>query len=325
MVRITEFIDVNCYISLIMSRRFAVLIALIAFATSPAIVLAQDAVTPGASRTPAGATGTTNASTLPAARKPVLQTPSSPATNPAGEPQSTASEPPQIIVNPPAPVVQPWTWREQVAWGADIVLAVLGYAGIMLFLRFLKRIERNTESGATTAQAALDTAQAALEQTRALIQLERPWIVIRVEPSLTKENSFRVMATNRGRAPGKIVGLLDRVQLAVDETNLPATPEYEGAKSPARPEPIILLPSESVAIKTFSRDDVRSVCKTPEEFEKVELWEKNIFVYGRVTYRDMVSPTEEPAHTSDWCYWYIHGDKKSALTIAGTPEYNKHT
>lgn len=325
MLRDAELIHVNWYISLIMSRRFAVFIALIAFATSPAIVLAQAPVTPEANRAPARAVVSPNGSALPAARKPVAQAPLSTTTNPNTDPETAASQAPQIIVNPPAPVVAPWTWREQVAWGANIVLAVLGYAGIMLFLRMLKRVEQNTESGAATAQAALDTAQAALEQTRALVELERPWIVVRVEPSLTKENSFRVMATNRGRAPAKIVGLMDRVEVAVDETNLPTTPEYEGAKSPARPEPIILLPSESVAIKTFSRDDARTVCKTPEEFEKIELWEKNIFLHGRVTYRDMASSTEPPAHTTDWCYWYIHGDKKSALTIAGTPEYNKHS
>ncbi len=228
-------------------------------------------------------------------------------------------------MNPPPPVVEPWTWRERVAWGANIVLVVLGYFGIILFIRMLKKIETHTELGAVTAQAALDTAQSALAQTQAIVNSERPWIVVRVEPSLTKENSFRLMATNRGRSPARIVGLLDHVQIAIDETKLPAMPEYEGAKSAARPEPIVLLPSESVAIKTFSRDDVRSICKTPEEFEKIELWEKNIFLYGRVTYRDMTTSIEKPALETDWCYWYIHGDKKSALTIAGTPEYNKHS
>lgn len=205
------------------------------------------------------------------------------------------------------------------------MLAVLGYAGIMLFLSMLKKIERHTEAGAATAQAALDTAQAALAQTQAIINSERPWIVVRVEPSLTKENSFRLMATNRGRSPARIVSLVDQVQIAVDETNLPATPEYENTKPAARPEPIVLLPSESVAIKTFSRDDVRGICKTTEEFERIELWEKNIFLYGRVSYRDMLASPENPAHETDWCYWYIHGDKKSALSIAGTPEYNKHS
>ena len=50
------------------------------------------------------------------------------------------------------------------------MLAVLGYVGIMLFLSMLKKIERHTEAGAATAQAALDTAQAALAQTQAIDQ-----------------------------------------------------------------------------------------------------------------------------------------------------------
>ena len=295
-----------------MTWRSAVLIALLAVAPTPAPVSAQASGSSGANRPKPASTA-------------AVKSPANPAATPNSDQESGSNQPPQIIVNPPAPVVAPWTWRERVTWGANIVLAVLGYIGILLFLRMLKRIERHTESGGATAQAALDTAQAALIQTQAILDSERPWIVVRVEPSLTKENSFRLMATNRGRSPAKIVGLMDHIQIAVDETNLPAVPEYEGAKSAARPEPIVLLPGESVAIKTFSRDDVRSICKTSEEFERIELWEKNIFLYGRVTYRDMIAPTDKQAHETDWCYWYIHGDKKSALTIAGTAEYNKHS
>ncbi|MGA7858345.1 MAG: hypothetical protein WCA11_10490 [Terracidiphilus sp.] len=224
---------------------------------------------------------------------------------------------------PPAPVL--WTWHDRALWGANIVLAVLGYVGIILALRALKHIKRHSESGAATAQAALEAAQTALSQTQAIIDAERPWIVIRVEASLTKENSFKVMATNRGRAPAKIFALLDQVRIAVDETQLPESPEYATMKPGARPEPVVLLPSESVAIRVFSRDDVRSFCETDDEFEKVKLWEKNIFLHGRVTYREMISIPDKPAYETDWCYWCIHGEKKSAMTIAGPPNYNKHS
>jgi hypothetical protein len=209
-------------------------------------------------------------------------------------------------------------------WGAYVILAVLGYVGIMLALRALKHIKHNTESGAVAAQAALESAHAALTQTQAIIDAERPWIVIRVEASLTKENTFKVMATNRGRSPAKIFALWDQVRIAVDETQLPESPEYATMKAGARPEPVVLLPSESVAIRIFSREDVRSFCENDEEFEKVKLWEKNIFLHGRVTYRDMISLPEKQPYETDWCYWCIHGEKKSAMTIAGPPNYNKH-
>lgn len=310
----TESLLLGWYSSLIMSKRSAVLIALVALATMPPIILAQEPDSTGAAVTPSLSKPAHNASASTAQGATANQNGDAP-----------ANTPPQIIVNPSPPAPAPWTWRERVAWGANIVLAVLGYAGIMLFLRMLKSIERHTEASAATAQAAADTAQAALEQTQLLLEAERPWIVVRVEPSLTKENSFRVMATNRGRTPARIASLIDRVEIAVDETSLPATPEYEGTKTAARPEPIVLLPSESVPIKTFGREDARTVCKTPEEFEKIELWEKNIFLHGRIAYRDMTSATESEPFVTDWCYWYIHGDKKSALTIAGTPEYNKHS
>ena len=206
-----------------------------------------------------------------------------------------------------------------------MVLAVLGYAGIMLALRTLKTIERNSEIGAAAAQGALDASQALLAQNQLALEAQRPWIVVRVETSLTRENSFNLMASNRGRTPAKIVDLADRARIAADEPSLPDKPEYDDAKPVARREPVILLPGESMVLRSFSRDDVPAICKTDEELEKIKLWEKNIFIYGRVTYREMNSAADKKAYETDWCYWYIHGENKSALMIAGPPEYNKHS
>src|SRR5215472_8695484 len=40
---------------------------------------------------------------------------------------------PQIVVNAP-PSASPWTWHDQVLWGANLVLVILGYLGILLAL-----------------------------------------------------------------------------------------------------------------------------------------------------------------------------------------------
>jgi hypothetical protein len=235
------------------------------------------------------------------------------------------SQPPQIVVNSPSPANPPWAWYQRVAWAANIVLAVLGYVGIMLALRTLKNIERHAESNAAAVQVAQETASAALAQSQALVDSERPWIVVSVEPFLTMENSFKVMATNRGRTPARIVSTVDQVEVAADETHLAETPEFESVESGALPNPIILLPGESVGIRPFRREDVRAVCENDAQFERIELWQEKVFLFGRVTYMDMLSSPGKQVHETDWCCWYVHGEKESALLVAGPPEYNRHS
>ena len=309
-----------------MARRLVVLIALCAFAQTVAPVLGQEASDTGASRVNAPG------SSRPAAAPPRAAVPQStsplPNAAPAPGPESdagSAAQPPQIIVNSPPPAAAPWTWHDRALWGANIVLAVLGYVGIMLALRLLKNIDHNTKTSVEASQAALESASAALAQTQAFVNAERPWIVVTVEPFLTMENSFKVMATNRGRTPARLLTTEDHVRIAADEKSLPKSPEYDSASKTTLTEPLILLPGESVGIRPFSRDEVRSLCSSDEEFERVEIWEDKIFLYGCVTYKDLISVPDKQTHQTDWCCRYIHGETKSALVITGPPEYNKHT
>ena len=205
-----------------------------------------------------------------------------------------------------------------------MVLVILGYAGVLLAVRALKNIQRQTEFGVSAAQAALQCANAALESSQAIVDSGRPWIVITVEPFLTVEHGFKVMATNRGRTPARILAKADCVKVAPDESQLPVPPDYDSGKSATPFEPIILLPGESAGIRPFRRTDVRSYCASDEQFKKLETWEEKVFVYGRVIYRDLISPMDQPNHETDWCCWYVYGDK-DALVIAGPPEYNKHS
>lgn len=231
---------------------------------------------------------------------------------------------PQIVVNAPPPQPAPWTWHDKVLWGAELVLVILGYGGVLLALRTLKNIQRQTEFGVSAAQAALQVANASLESSQAIVDSGRPWIVITVEPFLTVEHGFKVMATNRGRTPARILAKADCVKIAPDETQLPATPDYDSGKSATPFEPIILLPGESAGIRPFRRTDVRSYCSSDEQFKKIERWEEKVYVYGRVIYRDLISPMDQPNHETDWCCWYVYGDK-DALVLAGPAEYNKHS
>jgi hypothetical protein len=271
----------------------------------------------------------------PAATRPIQPRPA-PVTTTTPPPTNANSTPdcngfpcdtpqPRVIpVNPP-PMPTPWPWYERVSWAAYVVLAALGYVGIMLALATLKKIERATEATEAAAQAAQNTSQAALLNAQAIIDSERPWILISVEPSLHTENGFTITATNRGRSPAQIVSTAEQVKIAADETQLPKKSEIDH-REPLTPQvPVILLPGEFVGLRTFSRGDARGFCESDEQFARIETWEEKIYLFGRVVYRDLIGPPESQFHQTDWCCWYIHGRQKSGLVTAGAPEYNLHT
>jgi hypothetical protein len=234
-------------------------------------------------------------------------------------------QPPHItIANPPSPPAS-WSLHEQISWAANLVLVILGYVGIMMGISLLRKIDRQTAYAETAADAAAASAQAALANAQAIIHAERPWILITVEPSRSAENSFTIMATNRGRTPARIIETAERSKIVLDEKRLPSPPEYKKEEPGPPLVPIILLPGESTPIQPFSREDVKGLCDSEERFKRIETWEEKVFLYGKVIYRDLIAATDDQLHETNWCCWYIHGRQSSGLVTAGPPEYNSHT
>jgi hypothetical protein len=232
--------------------------------------------------------------------------------------------PSHITIATPAPAAAPWPWQDRIAWAAHIILVVLAYVGVMLAIWLLRKIERQSHYAETTAQAAADSAKAALMYAEAQALTQRPWLVVTVEPEPGPHNRFTIVATNRGRSPTRIVTLVDEIATARDEAHLPPSPAFKNEAKPPR-APIILLPGEATGLKTFSRDDVKSVVETAEDLRRVEAWESKIYLFGVVTYIDLRAPAGKEPYETGWCCWYIHGHQKSGMVIAGTPEYNRHT
>jgi hypothetical protein len=251
--------------------------------------------------------------------------PATPTTQPDCESSPCDYQPAHITIATPAPAPAPWTLQERVQWVAIILLVILAYTAILLALSLLRKIERQSRYGEAAAQAAAETAQAAVLQVHATIRAERPWVLIAVEPSLSIENGFAVTATNRGRSPARIVNTVDKITTAIDQAHLPETPQYDDAAPNAALASVILLPGESIGIKTFSRENVKSVCLTEEKLNRVERWQEHILLYGKVTYKDLVTLEEKQTYESSWCCWYIHGRQKSGMVMAGPPKYNRHT
>lgn len=300
-----------------MVRRLVILSALLWSVPTPLVLAAQTPASAPASR-PAVPTGhpAGPAASHPATEQPAENTPDNP---------STAAQPPQIIVNPPAAPAQEWGWREQAAWGAGILLPLVAYAGIMLVLRALKKIDNHVEVSAANAQAAMESANAALTLAQAIANSERPWIVVTVEPFLTMENSFKVMAANRGRGPARIVRSIDQVRIVADEAELPSKPEFDTNQQADEAEPIVLLPGEATGIWAFNREDLPAICKNADALRRVERWQATLFLHGRISYLDLSATDEKQMHETYWCCRYIHGEKNSALVMAGSPAYNRHS
>ncbi len=286
---------------------------------------------PGAKPAVSGVHSAAGTSSIPSKPTPSTVKQTVPPVAPAAQPQelpaqadNMATQQPQIIVTSPVPQAQTWQWYQRVAWAASIVLAVLGYVGIMLALRTLKNIERTNQSSLEAARAALTIAESSQSQTRALIESERPWILVSVEPSLTKENTFRVLASNRGRRPGRITHLSDQIHIVADENDLPKDPGHGSAEAQFQEEPMVLLPGESLVIASFGRKDVAQICKTDDQLRQVAAWEATIFLFGRITYEDLTLAAQKQSYESDWCCRYIHGETKSALLLGGPQAYNRH-
>ena len=202
--------------------------------------------------------------------------------------------PAHITIATPAPAAAPWPLQDRITWAANLILILIIYVGAMLCIPALRKIARQMKYVEVTAQAAADSAKASLMYAEAQAQSQRPWLVVSAEAEPGPNNRFTVVATNRGRSPTRIGTLIETIVIARDEAELPPAPIFQGEPKPPR-VPIILLPGESTELKTFSRDDVSSVCESAEDMRRVEQWEAKIFLYGEITYVDLRAPADKAA------------------------------
>ena len=247
------------------------------------------------------------------------------AANPACPDGNCEPSTPRITIATAASALRSWPWQERVAWGANIVLAILGYVGIMIALSTLRKIERQTRYSEEAAQAAAESAKAALLHAQVMVRAERPWIVVTSEPSIEKDNSFLIVATNRGRSPARIERSLDTIATAADDSPLPGNPALGRGKELNPVDGMILLPGESTSIGIFGRDGIYTLFETEKEWKESESGAVKVYLYGKITYRDLAESDHADAHVTGWCLQYMHGRQKSALVAAGPQAYNRHT
>jgi len=246
------------------------------------------------------------------------------AANPACPDGNCEPTQPHITIATAASAARSWPWQERVAWGANIVLAILGYVGIMIALSTLRKIERQTRSSEEVAQAAAESAQAALLHAQAMVRAERPWIVVTSEPSAAQDSASLIVATNRGRSPARIERSLDAMATAADDSSLPGNPALARGKQLNPVDGMILLPGESTSILIFDRNEISNLFETDKEWKEIASGAVKVYLYGKITYRDLTAPDNAEPHMTGWCLQYMHGRQKSALVAAGPQAYNRH-
>ena|ERR1035437_9997534 len=202
----------------------------------------------------------------------------------------------------------PW-WNVLVAWPEGITTwAILGTGFVIAW-----------QSNETRKAA-----KAALLNAQAFINAERPWILVKAEPSKRREFGWELIAVNKGRTPAEVVAQADNC-IALDiMASLPDIAEY--GKSKIYPTPQIILPDEPFVIGEITqyslfKNDQASITR----FRNVET---EGYVYGSIIYRDLLSPPSAEPHETRWCFsilpWQDQGMLLQEHGWEGN-EYTRHT
>ncbi|MEO6816013.1 MAG: hypothetical protein ABI177_04875 [Edaphobacter sp.] len=185
-----------------------------------------------------------------------------------------------INVASPASVPVGWNWHEKVLWIANILLALVGGAGIAVALMTLRKMERQTVATEVAAKAAEKSAKTAMGVSIPTLVLDRFNVGPRgfgdVKATL-QSPKISIVIRNYGQSPA----FLTSYSVVVTCESLPINPE----------ENIINLYAGAVVEsgKPFHMDDALglSYYMRPEDLESVVQGTKDLTVYGYLEYGDI--------------------------------------
>jgi hypothetical protein len=198
----------------------------------------------------------------------------------------------------------PW-WYVLIAWPDGIaVWAVLATLGAIIW----QSIE--------TRRAA----QASLLNAQALINAERPWLLVTVQEVPGPRGGFSVKATNKGRTPAIIASAHLGCVAVKDITDLPAIPPH-GQGSMIQDH--IVVPDDSPLVWWFEGETLKRILGSSFPLGP---WENQVYVFGVVRYRDLLTPAGAVTHETRWISLYQpsdgeHGDSIIRLEGIGAPHF----
>lgn len=202
-----------------------------------------------------------------------------------------------------------YTPLERPEWWLVIFAALTG--AVILY--------QSVETG-NAARGALKAAEAALLNAQAFINAERPWILVKAEPSKRFKGGFEIIAVNKGRTPATIISHAENLILVEPIEFPPDAAEY------GKPDVrfLIILPDESVPIGEITHRSIKDVAERTR-FKNMEL---EGYIFGAITYRDLLGPSTAVAHETRWCFHMLPWQEEELLVMEfrwGGDEYTRHT
>jgi hypothetical protein len=166
-------------------------------------------------------------------------------------------------------------------------------------------------------------AQGALLNAQALINAERPWIMVTVEEVVGPMGGFQLYITNKGRTPAMVTGAYMGCVVVKSILTLPDKAPYpRGSMATDR----IILPDEKLSLTWFGGGALK---KLVGETFPITPPDGDIFVFGKIIYKDLLDPFPTKPHETRWIGLYQLPVGESSDSIfsfqgIGAPEEYDH-
>jgi hypothetical protein len=220
---------------------------------------------------------------------------------------------------------------DYIAFGANVVLAIVGIIGIgvgiwtlcyvrrqaveMRQQRILMRRTLNTIRKQT--KAAEDAAESSLLNAKALVNSERAWLIAEVSKNSQMRHFYEIKITNFGRTPARFIRGDAAFTITERPDLLSIPPDYS---SPiVLPDQLLIAPN-----KWFLVPHGYNISHI---FQGSAIVGKTLVIYGRVLYEDAIIPGI--VHETRWCFGYITVARGILadwdFVLTGPNEYTMHT
>jgi hypothetical protein len=174
----------------------------------------------------------------------------------------------------------------------NILLFAVGFAGIVVAVLTLRKIERQTKAGEVAAEAAL-------ANTKALIAAERAWIVVTAKCS--SPNEFLFTATNVGRTPAKVISIYGNKIVINRGEELPLPFQENMEESLISTPPCFLPPTSSCPAFSFNLEQL--FAGNPNVMRLITIALQEIYFYGKIRYFDTLEDPAKSIHETTWLLW----------------------
>jgi uncharacterized membrane protein YidH (DUF202 family) len=192
----------------------------------------------------------------------------------------------------------------------NIALVIAGFAGIIVAVCTLRKIERQTKAAEVNIQA--------------LVSTERAWIVISVDSVVAGE--FRFWAKNEGKTPARVVSIWScNIPLRREET-LTIPPDEQTSESLLQSPPCLIPPAAKRIIWQCTVADFQKA--SGGGTEEQSFFGRGFvlaYIFGRIRYFDVLDTKATVAHETRWLYWLMPLEDALPFADPTRPDQNTYT